>query len=186
MAFLISGLLIFFGIHLLPVFPEIRSRLVQKTGEKSYKGLFGLIALAGLVLIVVGMGGRAYIPVWEPPVVLAHFSLLLMVPVFILLSAAYVPCNIKRFTRHPMLWGVTFWAVAHLLANGDLGSIMLFGSFLLYSLFDMWSANRRGAEKSAKVQPLLYDAGVALLGIVGYVFFFLMHSHIIGVSVLVM
>ena len=145
MTTLLLGLVIFFGIHLLPVYPNVRGRLLERFGENGYKGIFALIAMLGLILIVIGMGRRQVVPVWEPPVFLDHLAIVVMLPVFIFLAATYIPCNMKRFTRHPMLWGVTFWASAHLLANGDLGSIILFGSFLAYSLFDMWSANRRGA-----------------------------------------
>ncbi len=157
---------------------------MERLGEVGYKGCFALIAIAGLILIAVGMGQRDILSVWEPPMFLSHLSIVLMLPVFILLGAAYIPCNIKRFTNHPMLWGVTFWSFAHLLVNGDLGSILLFGSFLLYSLYDMWSANRRGAEKSRKTRPIVYDAAVAVVGIVVYVLMFLLHPYFIGVSII--
>ena len=184
MTILILGLLVFLGIHLLPTFPAIRMQLLEGVGEARYKAVFSLIALAGLILIAIGMGKRDIIAVWEPALFMSHLSILLMLPVFILLAAAYIPCNMKKCTRHPMLWGVTFWAVAHLLANGDLGSIFLFGSFLVYSLYDMWSANMRGADKSRKNWPVTYDAGVAALGIAVYVLFFFLHPYIIGVPVI--
>lgn len=184
MSILIIGLLVFLGIHLLPSFPAIRGRLFERLGEGVYKGLFSLIALIGLFLITIGMANRDIIILWEPPIFLNHVAIILMLPVFTLLAAAYIPCNFKRFTRHPMLWGVTFWAFAHLLANGDLGSILLFGSFLTYSLYDMWSANRRGARKSTIDRPLVFDAGVAVLGIIAYVLFFYLHPSLIGVSII--
>lgn len=184
MTTLIFGLCVFFGIHLLPTFPALRRGLFERLGEGSYKGVFSLLALIGLILTAVGMRERDIITIWEPPIFLSHLNLVLMLPVFILLAAAYMPCNMKRFTRHPMLWGVTFWAVAHLLANGDLGSIVLFGSFLVYSLYDMWSANRRGAEKSIMISPVIYDTGVATVGIVVYVLFFFLHPYIIGVPII--
>jgi uncharacterized membrane protein len=157
---------------------------LERLGEGGYKGLFSLIALIGIILIAIGMGNRDIITLWEPPIYLSHLAIVVMIPVFILMAAAYMPCNMKKYTRHPMLWGVTLWAFAHLLANGDFGSIVLFASFLIYSLYDMWSANRRGAEKSTNTRPLFYDTGVAALGIVAYVFFFLLHPYIIGVPVI--
>jgi uncharacterized membrane protein len=93
----------------------------------------------------------------------------------ILLVAAFMPTNLKRFTRHPMLWGVTIWAAAHLLANGDLAGLILFGSFGAFSLFDMWSANRRGAKLSSKVVPYWRDLLVVLIG--GIVYVGILHSH---------
>lgn len=132
----------------------------------------------------VGMGQRDVIPIWQPLTFLSHLAIVLMLPVFTLLAAAYIPCNMKRFTRHPMLWGVTIWAIGHLLANGDLGSILLFGGFLAYSLYDMWSSNIRGAEKSIKTLPVVYDAGVAVVGTVAYVTFFFLHPYIIGVPII--
>jgi uncharacterized membrane protein len=92
-----------------------------------------------------------------------------------LFVSAFMPTNLKRLTRHPMLWGVTVWAAVHLVANGDLASLILFGSFGAFSLFDMWSANRRGAELSAKVVPYWRDVLVAAVG--GIVYVGLLHSH---------
>lgn len=184
MTILILGLLVFLGIHLFPTLPSVRVRFIDRIGEGGYKTLFSLIALIGIILIAMGMGKRVIIQLWEPPTFLSHFAVVLMLPVFILLAAAYIPCNMKRFTRHPMLWGVALWASAHLLANGDLGSIILFASFLVYSLYDMWSANRRGAEKSTKIWPLIYDTGVAAFGILVYVLFFFLHPYIIGVAII--
>ena len=184
MTTLIAGLILFFGIHLLPALAEKRSRLISRVGEGPYKVIFAFISIGGFVLIVTGMANRDYISVWQPPIWTSHLTLVVMLPVFILLAAAYLPGNIKRFTRHPMLWGVTFWAVAHLLANGDLGAILLFGSFLAYSLFDMWSANSRGAEKSSTKRPLIYDAGLVFLGLGLYLLFFYIHPYIAGVPVI--
>lgn len=186
MTLLIIGLVVFFGIHLLPSFSGLRTRLVERFEEGPYKGIFSLIAMAGLVLIVIGMGDRDIIDIWEPPIYTSHLALLLMVPVFVLLAAAYIPSNIKRFIRHPMLLGVIFWSAAHLLANGDLGSILLFGSFLAFSLFDIWSANRRGAQKSKTVRPVIYDVAILGLGIILYLGFVFLHPHLIGVPVITM
>lgn len=184
MTTLIVGLVVFFGIHLLPSFEGIRGRLIALSGEGPYKGMYTLISISGFVLIVMGMANRDFISVWQPPLWTSHLALVLMLPVFMLLAAAYIPSNIKRFTRHPMLWGVSLWAIAHLLANGDIGSILLFGSFLAYSYFDMWSANRRGAQKSKIKRPIIYDVGIVLLGFGMYLLFFYIHPKIIGVPVL--
>jgi uncharacterized membrane protein len=185
MTILILGLIIFISIHLLPAFSSVRTRLVKKFGEKRYKGLYSLVAATGLIVIIVGMIYRDFVHLWIPPVWGRHAAMTLMLPAIILLVAADVPSNIKRFTRHPMLWGVTLWACAHLLANGDLASLILFGTFGSYALFDMWSANRRGSEKSTQVYPVSKDVKLAIIGIAVYAVIIFIHPYVIGIPVIV-
>jgi len=185
MTILILGLIIFLGVHLLPAFSSVRTRLVKKLGEKRYKSLYSLGAAAGLIVIIVGMVYRDFVHLWTPPVWGRHAAMTLMLPAIILLVAADVSSNIKRFTRHPMLWGVTLWTSAHLLANGDLASLILFGSFGSYALFDMWSTNRRGSEKSAQVYPASKDVKLVIIGIAVYVVIIFVHPYVIGVPVIV-
>ena len=184
MTILILGLIIFLGIHLLPTCPGVRARLVEKFGEKGYKGFYSLVAASGLIVIIVGMIYRDFVHLWIPPVWGRHAAMALMFPAIILLGAADVRSNVKRFIRHPMLWGVTLWACAHLLANGDLASLILFGSFGSYALFDMWSANRRGSEKSTQVYPASKDVKLLIIGIAVYVVFIFVHPYVIGVPVI--
>lgn len=180
---LIFGLSLFFAIHLLPAVPKVRNGLISKVGEGPYKGVFALISLSGFVLIVIGMADREYVPIWQPPVWTTQLALVVTLPVFTLLAAAYLPGNVKRFTRHPMLWGVTLFAGAHLTASGDLGAMVLFGSFLGYSLFAMWSGNNRGAEKSLVRRPYFYDIALIILGLGLYLLFLHLHPQIAGVPV---
>jgi len=184
MSLLLVGLILFFAIHLLPVSVSLRQQAVERLGEYGYKGVFALVSLLGLTLIVYAMGEREYIVIWQPPVWPQHLALVMMLPASILLVAAYMPTNVKRYTRHPMLWGVSIWAIAHLLANGDLGSMILFFSFLVYSLFDMWSSNRRGANKRQDPRPLFFDVGVVVAGTAVYALLYYLHPHISGVPVL--
>ncbi len=184
MSILISGLIIFLGIHLLPTFSSIRTKLIEKYGEKRYQVFYSLIAGIGLIVIIFGMIYRDFVHLWTPPAWGRHMGIVLMLPAVILLGAADIPSNIKRFTRHPMLWGVTLWACAHLLANGDLASLILFGSFGGFSLFDMWSANRRGAEKSTQAYPITKDSKVVGIGIVVYVVLLFAHPYLIGIPVI--
>jgi hypothetical protein len=100
-----------------------------------------------------------------------------------LLVAAFMPTNLKRVTRHSMLWGVTIWAAVHLLANGDVAALILFGSFGAFSLFDVWSANRRGAELSSKIVPYWRDVLVIVVGVIVYVGFLHSHERLFGVPV---
>ena len=175
MTTLILGIALFIGVHLVPSAPPLRSRLRGRVGAKAYSGLFALVSLIGFVLLVVGMGRAPFVPLWGPPA-WAHRVAVLGMPVALtLFIAAFMPTNLKRFTRHPMLWGVTIWAAVHLLANGDLASLILFGSFGVFSLFDMWSANRRGAELSSRVVPYWRDLIVVVGG--GIVYVALLHGH---------
>ena len=184
MKILIFGLILFLGIHILPTFSEFRTRLIEKYGENGYKGIYSLVAGIGLVTIIIGMVYRDFVPLWTPPVWGRNAAIILMLPSAILLTGAYLPTNIKRYSRHPMLWGVAIWACAHLLANGDFASLILFGSIGLYSLFDMWSAGRRGAEKSIRAYPLSKDLKVAGIGIAVYAVLLFAHPYIIGVPAL--
>jgi len=147
---LIVGLALFFAVHLVPTFPAVRARLVAITGARPYSALFALASAVGLVLIVLGYGkmqglGRGNPQLWVPPSWARHVTMLLMLPALILLAAAYIPSRIRTATRHPMLAAVALWAFGHLLVNGDLASVLLFGSFLAYAGYDIMSANQRAA-----------------------------------------
>ncbi len=184
MPLLIAGMLLLIGIHLLPSFPALRQRLVNLLGMIAYQAGFALIALVGLLLIVIGYSEAELTPLWQPPAWGRQVNLVLMVPALILLVAAYLPSNIKRYTRHPMLWGVTLWSLGHLLSNGDAASLILFGGLGLYALFDMLSANLRGATR----QQQAVSAGRELLtvsgGIIAYLVLLYLHPQLFGVNVI--
>ena len=142
---LVSGLALFFVAHLIPTFPDVRTRLVGLIGKGPYAGLFSLVSLVSLVLVVWGYGamqglGRANPQLWVSPAWMRHVTMLLMLPALILLVAAYTPSRIRTVVRHPMLTAVLVWSFSHLLANGDLASVILFGSFLAYAVHDIRSA----------------------------------------------
>ncbi|MFQ5993802.1 MAG: NnrU family protein [Acidiferrobacterales bacterium] len=183
MSVLILGLVVFLGIHLVPTFSDLRQGLIQRFGERGYKGVFAAISLAGLILIIVGKGRADFVPLWQPPVWGRHIAPLLMLLAFVLLSAAYLPSNVKRFTAHPMLWAVTLWSAAHLLANGDLASLLLFGTIGLFALFDMVSANMRGDTKSKTRYALTKDVIAVAIGLVAYVVLVVLHPYLFGVPV---
>lgn len=184
MSLLVLGVVILVGIHLLPTFSTLRERLLARLGEGPYKGVFSLIALVGLVLVIVGKARADFVPLWQPAVWGRHTALVLMPVAFMLLVAAFLPSNVKRFTRHPMLWGVTLWAVAHLLANGDLASLVLFGGLGAFSLVAMWSANRHATTKSEEKYALTKDAMVVIAGLVAYGIFAVLHPYLFGVPVI--
>ena len=185
MFILILGIALFFGVHLLPSFPTVRQTLINRFGTNRYKSGYAIIAVLGLTLIIFGKSQAEFIPVWQPSSLLAfQIAPYIILLGFIISNAMYMPSNIKRFTRHPMLWGIVFWSLGHLLTNGDLSSLILFGCFGLFSLFDMYSANRRGATKSAQVYPLTKDLILIVVGVISWGIFLYLHPYIFGVPVI--
>lgn len=194
MTLLIAGLVVFLGCHMLPILSGVRASLQEKMGAGPYKGVFSLVSLAGLVLIVMGYSAarEAGSPlIWDPPFGLRHLSMLLLVPVFILLIASNMPGRISAKLKHPMLVAIKLWALAHLLMNGDLASIVLFGAFLVWAVLDRISVKRRAGDVSMQAvgDALAANAvrndliavvgGLALYG----VFVMWLHKILIGVPV---
>ncbi len=192
MMLLIAGLLIFFLVHLVPTQSELKSGLVSRFGANTYKAAFSVVALIGLVLIVVGYHKLQLMPgknpqIWAPPAWTRHITFLLMIPAMILLVAAYIPSRIRSAVKHPMLAAIKIWAFAHLITNGDLAAIVLFGSFLAFGVFDRISVKKRAAlgplgsaERSAVNDAIAVAGGLAL-----YAFMLLWgHAHLIGIALL--
>jgi uncharacterized membrane protein len=192
---LIAGLLLFLGAHSVRIMAEDwRTATVARLGEKTWKGVYSLVSLAGFVLIVVGFGLARYAPVvlWpQPPVWLRHVAALLVLVSFVLLAAAYVPGNaIKARLRHPMVLGVKLWAFAHLIVNNTLADTVLFGAFLVWAVLDFRAARGRdsaGGSPSPQPSPQRGEGvrtGVAVgIGLVAWaVFAFWAHRVLIGVS----
>lgn len=190
LAVMILGLVAFFGVHTLTTQRELRARVVASMGEGAYKIGYALISLLGLVLIVWGFAhyrSTEWIDIWHPPRALKHFAAALMLPAVILVVAAYIRGRIYTALKHPMLAGIKLWAAAHLLANGDLGGIILFGSFLAWAVFDRISLKRR-ADPGAPPIPvggLTNDLIAVAVGIVAYLALaFAFHPVVVGVPVL--
>lgn len=188
MIYLLLGLIVLFGVHAVSLARGFRAAAIDHMGEVAYKTVYSILSLLGLALIVYGYGiyrASGYIPVWNPPVFLRHIALLLMLPSMILLVAAYAPASrIKAAVKHPMLNAVKLWALAHLLANGDLGSIVLFVALLAYAVVDRIAVKRRGDAPPPAPQGWTGDA-VALVGGTAFyvVFAFWLHPILIGVPV---
>lgn len=149
MMLLIVGLIIFLGIHLLPTSPDVRDSFRERLGEGPYKAAFSIISLIGFAIIVLGYHKMQLHPgknpvLWDPPTWTRHIALLLMLPAMIFLVAAQVPSRIRTAVKHPMLAAIKLWALAHLLANGDVASLLLFGTFLAYAVYDRISVKKRG------------------------------------------
>jgi uncharacterized membrane protein len=187
MALLIVGLILFLGIHTLTSMREARAALIGRLGEGPYKGLYSAVSAIGLVLIVWGFAryrDTAYVQVWSPPAWLHPVVLVLMWFAFVALAAAYSPAGwIKGMLHHPMLVGVKSWALAHLLANGDLGALILFGAFLAWAVYDRIAVKRRG-DMGAPRSGFATGDGIALvIGSAAYGAMFWLHPKLIGVPI---
>jgi uncharacterized membrane protein len=183
MTLLILGLILFLGSHTLTRFRTLRDGLEAKLGAGPFKGIYSLAALSGFVLIIIGYGqyrAAGYVDVWNPPAFLKHLAYLLMMPVFVFLIAAYAPGKIKSAIVHPMLAAVQFWALAHVLVNGDLGSMLLFGGFLAWGIF---ARARIGKAVRVKVAWSIGDTIAIVGGLAAWVIMLMwLHPILIGVS----
>jgi uncharacterized membrane protein len=188
MSLLIIGLIIFLGSHSCRIFAEPwRNNMIDRLGEVKWKGLYTIISLIGLVLVVIGYGQARQMPVvlWQPPIYLAHIAILLNLVAFIFLAASASTNNAIRLkVKHPMILGVKVWALAHLLANGTLVDLILFGSFLLWAVLDFRSARKRPIHMQEKVVASTKATIVVIVtGIVVWAaFIFGLHQYLIGVS----
>jgi len=166
---------LFFGVHCIAIVGSSwRDRMVAKLGRAAWQGLYSLIAIGGFVLMLWGYGITRHDPVllYTSPMWMRHVSALLMLPVFPLLLAAYLPGRIRTATKHPMLAATKFWALAHLLVNGALGDVLLFGSFLAWAVADRISLKRRPARTIPGAPPSkLNDVIAIVLGLLLYVAF---------------
>ena len=185
MTTLLIGLLIFLGVHSIRIAaPAWRERVVQQRGPLAWKGIYAVAALLGFVLIVVGYGQARDAPIvlYTPPTAFKHAALLLLVPVFPLLIATYLPGRISAAAKHPMLLATKLWALAHLLANGSLADVLLFGSFLVWAVADRILAKQRGGATPPAGQPR-NDAIAIVAGLAVYAAFIGgVHRWLIGVS----
>jgi uncharacterized membrane protein len=186
---MILGLVLFLGVHTLTTQRKLRASLIASTGEGGYKIGYALVSFAGLALIVWGFAqyrATGWIDVWQPPTVLKHIAVALMLPAVILVVAAYIRGRIYTTVKHPMLSGIKLWAAAHLLANGDLGSIILFGSFLGWAVYDRISLKHRkdSGAPPIPVGGVTNDLIAVVVGIVAYLALaFAFHPVVIGVPV---
>jgi uncharacterized membrane protein len=188
MAILIAGLVLFLAVHSTRIFADDwRTATIARAGERPWKGVYSLLSIVGFVLIVVGYGAARASPIvlYSPPVWTRHLAVLLTIPAFILLAAAYVHGNaIKRAIGHPMVAGVKTWALAHLIANGTLADVLLFGSFLVWSIASFVAA--RGRDRAAgtvyPVGPASRTVLTVVAGVAAWALFaFVLHKPLIGV-----
>jgi uncharacterized membrane protein len=187
MTLLILGLALFLGIHSISIAaPGLRARAVGSLGANGWRVFYSLVSAAGFGLILYGfhLAREAPVVLYTPPAWMRHVTFLLMLPVFPLLLAAYLPGRIKTTLKHPMLAAVKFWALGHLLANGLLADVLLFGAFLVWAVFDRISFKRRPPQAIRTAPPGRFNDLIAVVaGLAIYVFFILWaHLRLFGVS----
>ena len=185
---LLIGIVVFLGVHTVATERAARAKLIGRLGAGGYKGLFSLGALVGLLLIVLGFAhyrSQDWIQIWTPPIWTRHLTIALMWFAFVALACMNpAPSRIRGWLRHPMLVAIKIWALAHLIANGDLGGMLLFGSFLAWAVWDRIAVKRRGDLGAPRVASFPPADGVNLLvGTVAYVAMIFLHPYLIGVSV---
>jgi len=186
---LILGILIFVGVHVFGTFRDRRAALIERFGLKNYKLGYTAVSLFGLALIVWGFSlyrASGLIQLWEPPHWMRHLAMPLVLFAFVAFAARRAPAGrIKGWLRHPMLVAVKFWALAHLLVNGDLGGMILFGSLLAFAVYDRIAVKKRGDEGAPRIDrftkgdAIAVGAGSAVFAIVLF-----LHPYLFGVSVL--
>jgi len=189
MLVLILGIAVFLGVHGLTTARRTRANLIERFGGGPFRGAYSLFAGVGLVLIVWGFSryrAGGLIPLWSPPVGARHLTIVLMWFAFVALACANPrPSRLRGWLRHPMLVGVTIWALAHLLANGDAGGALLFGSFLAWAVFDRIAVKRRGDVGAQRLNSFTRADAVAIgAGTVAYVAMIVLHPLLIGVAVI--
>ncbi|MCV9961377.1 NnrU family protein [Pararhizobium sp. BT-229] len=194
MTLLILGIVIFLGMHLVRVVaPSLRASVIERQGKNAWMGLYTLVSLVGLGLVIYGFGEARAVTgmLYNPPVFLKHLSLLLMLIAFICLAAGFLPAGrIAVAVKHPQILSIKIWALAHLLANGETSSVLLFGSFLAWAVILRISLKRRERAgetvlpvfKSASNDILAVVIGLAAFGL----FVWKLHEWLIGVAPIVM
>jgi uncharacterized membrane protein len=190
---LILGLILFLGVHAFTMRRAARAALISRLGKGPYRGLYSLVSVIGFILIIWGYGqyrSAGMIPVWDPPFWTRHVTFLLMLLAFVLLPATYAPNHIRQYIRHPMITAVILWSVGHLLVRGDLGSILMFGAFLVWGVVGLASMLHRKPEDvqgpSLPPEPRWQaDIAIVVVGVAVYLaFLFWLHPLLIGVPLI--
>jgi len=187
---LILGLAVFLATHVFVSFRETRASVIERVGLPLYRSLFAIVSLVGLALIIWGYAQyRAHdlVQLWSPPAFMRHITIGLVFFAVVFVVAAFFPSHIKTRLKHPMLAGVKTWALAHLLSNGDLGSVLLFGTFLAWGIYARIAAKRRGdVGVAAKPAPVGWTNDIIVMALGTAIFLalgFWFHPYVIGAPV---
>ncbi|MDJ0450417.1 NnrU family protein [Methylocystis sp. JR02] len=189
MLVLILGIALFIGVHVFSTLRGARGQLVAQYGLQAYKGAYSAVALLGLVLTVWGFSryrAEGMVQIWDPPSWTRHIAMPLVWIAFVALASRRAPpSRIRGWLRHPTLVALKSWATAHLLVNGDLGGMLLFGSFLGFGVYDRIAVKRRGDLGAPRLDAFTKGDAIALgAGTALYVLLLLLHPYLFGVSVL--
>lgn len=184
MTLLVAGLALFIAVHLIPTVVPLRAALVARLGANAYRGVYSLVALAGLVLVVWGFIRAPFEPLYAPPA-WGHRAAMFAVPIaLVLFAAANMPTHIRAVLKHPMLLGLLLWSLAHLLSNGDLRSVVLFGGFAGYAVLDLVSVGARGKRPPDETPRFAMDAAALVAGLIAAGLLTYFHAALFGVPVL--
>ncbi len=184
MNLLAAGLGLFVAVHLIPCVPPLRAALVARLGEMAYRGAFAILALAGLLMAGWGFSGAPIELVYEPSDWGRRAALFAAPAALVLFAAAYLPTHLRTVLRHPMLLGLLLWALAHLTANGDLRSVVLFGGLAGYAVLAIIGAAARGRQLGAGKTPrLTMDVAAVLVGLAAAGLLTRFHAALFGVAV---
>lgn len=189
MLILILGIALFLGAHVFSTMRGVRAKVIEAYGPQTYKRAYSAVALAGLVLIVWGFSryrAEGIVQIWDPPTWARHVAMPLVWFAFVALASRRAPpSRIRGWLRHPTLVAIKSWAAAHLLANGDLGGVILFGSFLAFGVYDRIAVKRRGDEGAPRLDAFTRGDAIALgAGTAIFVVILLLHPYLFGVAVL--
>jgi uncharacterized membrane protein len=189
MPILILGIALFIGAHVFSTMRGARAKLIERYGLAAYKGAYSAVAFAGLLLIIWGFAryrAEGIIQIWDPPTWSRHVAMPLVWFAFVALASRRAPpSRIRGWLRHPTLVAIKSWAAAHLLANGDLGGMILFGSFLAFGVYDRIAVKRRGDEGAPRLDAFTRGDAIALVaGTAIFALFLALHPYLFGVSVL--
>ncbi|EPE97959.1 NnrU family protein [Rhizobium grahamii] len=194
MALLIAGIIIFLGLHLIRVIaPDLRQSMIDRLGENGWKGVYSVLSILSLILLIYGFGQARQVTgvLYTPPVWMAHIAVTLMLIALICLVASLLPAGrIAVKTKHPMVLSVKIWAFAHLLANGETSSVLLFGAFLAWGVILRIALKRRERAGGLTLRPFVsgkYDLYAAIIGVVVWALItFKLHELLIGVAPIAM
>ncbi len=184
MTLLVLGLVLFIGIHMVSSVVPLKESLVGKLGPKGYQGIYSLFALAGLGLIIYGMMEAPIVHLWAAPGWGRTVAVWLMPVALVLYAAAFLPSSVKSFTRHPLLWGTFLWAFVHLLANGDLASVLLFGGLGAFAFSKVFLIGDRQTPELGGRKPIVQDGVMIVVGLAIYGLLLYFHRFVSGVNLL--